>query len=168
GDFEGFDASQQAYLLESACWVLIQFSQFIFGKDLEAEKIMWAICDSLFHSYHVSGDNVFQWLKSLPSGHYLTAIINSIFVLLALVITFLMACEEQGIAPSEQQADAFFEDNDVVAYGDDHCIAIARKYISFYNQNTLVGLLLRLGLYYTDELKTGTTVPDFRSIEEIS
>jgi len=93
---------------------LIEFNQFIFGEDPQAKTIMWAIVFGLFSSFHVSGDNVFQWLKSLPSGHYLTAIINSIFVLLALVVAFLMANAEQGVPPSDSVANDFFQENDVV------------------------------------------------------
>lgn len=168
GDFEGFDASEQAYILKSALEVLIEFSQYVFGEDDFARRQMQAIAVGLVFSFHVSGKNVFQWLKSLPSGHYLTAIVNSIFVLLALSSAYLLSKQKQGVQISILDAHYFWENFGVVSYGDDHIIAVPPSCISFYNQTTLVGLLREFGLYYTDELKSGNEVAETRPITEIS
>nr|UZC83387.1 polyprotein [Anagyrus vladimiri dicistrovirus] len=168
GDFEGFDASEQAYILKAAINVLIDFSQFVFGKDEFARVQMEAISVGLLHSYQVSGKHVFQWLKSLPSGHYLTAIANSCFVLLSLSSAYLLAKQKLGNRISSLDVAYFWDHFGVVAYGDDHVIAVPPECLSFYNQNTLVELLREFGLYYTDERKTGSFVPDSRPIEEIA
>lgn len=168
GDFEGFDASEQAYLLQTACNVLIDFSQYVFGEDLYARRQMEAIISSLVNSFHVSGKYVFQWLKSLPSGHYLTAIVNSVFVLLAISSAFLLARKKQGVSVTILDVNEFWQECDIVAYGDDHILGIPDRYLSFFNQNTLVDLLREFGLYYTDESKSGGEVPDFRPLTDIS
>ncbi|QQD86568.1 polyprotein [Diversinervus elegans virus] len=168
GDFEGFDASEQAYILRAVLDVLIDFSQYIFGEDPFARVQMNAIAVGLIFSYHISGKNVFQWLKSLPSGHYLTAIANSIFVLIALSSAYLLALKRREQPVSSLDVDYFWEHFGLVAYGDDHVLAVPRSCASFYNQNTLVDLLREFGLYYTDELKSARGVSDTRPLTDIS
>lgn len=167
GDFEGFDASEQLYLLQTACKILIDFSQFVFGVDDEARIQMEAICIGLYNSFHASGQMLIQWVKSLPSGHYLTAIVNSIFVVLVMCSAFIKTTRREE-EPLSVRARYFFKECDIVAYGDDHLLSIPDKYIDKLNQQTLVEVLKEFGLSYTDERKTNNVETKTRPITEVT
>nr|AWK77866.1 nonstructural polyprotein [Renmark bee virus 1] len=166
GDFEGFDASEQIELLRSSGKVLIELSRKI-CKSSEFEcKQMEMIMESLFCSLHIGRDGVvFQWLKSLPSGHYLTAVVNSILVNLAMCMSLMEATNDYTF----NRAHDFFESFGIVAYGDDHVVAVPIQYLPVFNQQTLPGLLRKFGMYYTIETKSDIEI-DFQSrpITEVS
>ncbi len=45
-------------------------------ENARIRKVLWA---EVYNSKHISGSNVYWWTHSLPSGHPLTTIINSIY-----------------------------------------------------------------------------------------
>lgn len=164
GDFEGFDASQHALILEAAGEVLIELSKLLLGTNDEQAKIMWVLLQSLFSSVHIVHDNVVRWTHSLPSGHYLTAIINSIFVNLAFCIVWMLAHYQSNVI----FARSFWRECGIVAYGDDHIVSIPANRLEIFNQKTLVKLFLRIGLIYTMEDKGTTILQQSRKLTEIS
>jgi len=149
GDFEGFDASQHQRLLEAACEVLIQLSIRFLNTTPEEAKIMRVLCVTLINSLHICGDEVYQWTHSLASGHYLTAIINSIFVNLAFGCVWQIAHDRM----SYKCAREFWIKCGIVAYGDDHIVSIPLSEIRYMNQQNLPKFMNKIGLTYTLENK---------------
>lgn len=164
GDFEGFDASQHQLLLEAAGEVLIQLSKRFCGTTEEDAQVMRVLLVSLINSLHITGKEVYQWTHSLPSGHYLTAIINSIFVNLAFGCVWQLAFNEV----SYYTARKFWKECGIVAYGDDHIVSIPAEYLKLINQMTLPELFSRIGLSYTMEDKDAVAESDSRPITSIS
>lgn len=163
GDFEGFDASQAQRLLMGAGRVLINLSKRFCGTTEEDAFVMWCLLISLFNSVHITGKEIYQWTHSLPSGHYLTAIINSIFVLLSFCIIFQMHKEKSSYTTARR----FYKQCGKVAYGDDHIITVPNSEPDF-NQQTLTGLFKKIGLSYTMEDKDAVAEAPFRKITDIS
>jgi len=163
GDFEGFDASQHQRLLEAAGEVLIALSRKFCGTTNEDAKIMRVLLVSLFNSIHITGNEVYQWTHSLPSGHYLTAIINSIFVNLAFLCIWQLAFKV-----GYHSARMFYSLCAIVAYGDDHIVSIPESCIEIFNQMTLPDLFKKIGLSYTMEDKDATATRPYRDISEIN
>lgn len=164
GDFEGFDASQHSQLLEAAGEVIIQLSVRFLNANERQVKIMRVLMTSLFNSLHVSGQEVYQWTHSLPSGHYLTAIINSLFVNIAFGCIWQMAFDNK----SYLFARKFWEECGIVAYGDDHIVSVPKFRLNLFNQLTIPNLFKRIGLSYTMEDKDAIANAPSRKIEEIS
>lgn len=168
GDFEGFDASQIVQLLEAAGKVLINISKRFCGTTDEEAYVMWCLLISLFNSIHITGKEVYMWTHSLPSGHYLTAIINSIFVLLSFCIVWQYYQQRKtGKPTSYLVARSFYKKCGKVAYGDDHVITVPSSEEGF-NQQTLIELFSEIGLSYTMEDKDVVATSKFRKLEEVA
>nr|AWK77894.1 nonstructural polyprotein [Perth bee virus 1] len=152
GDFEGFDSSQQKEILRQACEILICLCD---DPNLEKEerqkheKARRVLMDNLLESVHYDFGELSMWIKGLPSGHYLTALVNSLFVILSFVYSFWRA---SGLN-ANVAVDVFFKDFFIITYGDDHVICIPDKWKNVFNQLTVKNYLSELGLSYTTEDK---------------
>uniref|UniRef100_A0A0C9RMV9 ORF1_0 protein n=1 Tax=Fopius arisanus TaxID=64838 RepID=A0A0C9RMV9_9HYME len=164
GDFEGFDSSEQSEILNEVLEVLIELAKKIFKIDLEHEIQMRAIFVSLVNSLHINGDHVIQWLKSLPSGHYLTAIVNSIYVALLMCLVFMDSVNNF----SYTIALLFFMLFALVAYGDDHLVAVPERFLEHFNQITLPKIMEQYGMSYTLESKETDVNFKSRTIEQVT
>lgn len=164
GDFEGFDASQHQQLLEAAGEVLIELSIRFLGTTTHQARIMRVLLVSLFNSLHVTGKEVYQWTHSLPSGHYLTAIINSIFVNISFGVIWQIAFNESNYL----HARAFWNECGIVAYGDDHIVSVPQQRLELFNQFTIPQLFKTIGLSYTMEDKDAEVQAASRSLSQIS
>lgn len=185
GDFEGFDASQCMPLLVVAGEVLIELSKMFCGTTEEEAHVMRVLLIGLYNSTHITEHEVFRWTHSLPSGHYLTAIINSIFVNLVFCVVWMLAhrqkelqalsglqnstlyCRSRYIG-SYLLARSFFKKCGIVAFGDDHIVSVPIYAIPYFNQQLLPGLMREIGLGYTMEDKDREVDVLTRRITEIS
>lgn len=164
GDFEGFDASQHQRLLEAAGEVLITLAKRFLSITPEDETVMRVLLVSLWNSLHITGKEVYQWTHSLPSGHYLTAIINSLFVNISFGCVWQIAKERT----SYLSARSFWELCGIVAYGDDHVVSIPDSELHNFNQLVLGDLFKKIGLSYTLEDKDAVAEKESRDISEVS
>lgn len=164
GDFEGFDASQHQRLLTAAGEVLIELSKRFLGSTEEDTQVMRVLLVSLFNSFHISGREVYQWTHSLPSGHYLTAVLNSVFVNISFGIVWQLATGECSYMNARQ----FWKECGIVAYGDDHIVSIPESRLEVFNQMNLPSLFKIIGLGYTMEDKDATATEFARPLHQIS
>lgn len=164
GDFEGFDASQLQKFLEQAGEVLIQLSVRHLGANEEDVRVMRVLLVSLINSFHICGKEVYQWTHSLPSGHYLTAIINSVFVNIVFGCIWQIAFDDISYV----FARSFWNECGIVAYGDDHIVSIPANRIDIFNQLTIPELFRRIGLSYTMEDKDAIATRPCREITEVT
>nr|AWU67494.1 non-structural polyprotein [Bat dicistrovirus] len=164
GDFEGFDASETAHVLRYCFLVLIELSKRFLRATEEDVRIMWVLAESCLCSMHITGSEVYQWTHSLPSGHYLTAIINSVFV----NVSFGMAWQSCFEVTSYMFARQFWKECGIVAYGDDHLVSIPDTRLSQFNQFTLPDIFRPFGLNYTMEDKDAEVFEEARPITEVS
>jgi hypothetical protein len=89
GDFSRFDASEQPFLL----WSILDYINEWYDDGPEnalARKVLWM---EVVHSRHITtlqgkSVHVVQWNKSLPSGHPMTTIINSMYAMFSLVYCY--------------------------------------------------------------------------------
>lgn len=163
GDFEGFDSSQMQPVLRAAGEVLKRIAKEVLGASEEDLLVMQVLLESLLSSFHLNKNFIYAWLKGLPSGHFLTAVINSIFVLLSFNMSW-----QNAFGVSMQQASLFFEVCGIVAYGDDHIVSVPSWAIQEFNQFTLIGLMKKIGLSYTLEDKDAVVERPHRLLSEIS
>lgn len=167
GDFEGFDASQNAPMLRACMEILRDLSQFLFfeeGMPADHLAAMEVLSESLVCSHHISENIAYRWSKSLPSGHYLTAIVNSLFVNLAFLMCYGEARGEFKYFVLKQ----FYEKGDLVTYGDDHVVSFPIESIEYFNELTLPGLMKTIGLFYTLEDKDSVASNKWRKITEVT
>lgn len=164
GDFEGFDASQHLCLLEAAGEVFVEISRRCLGATEEQVLVMRTLLISLLNSFHITGKEVYQWTHSLPSGHYLTAPINSVFVNIAFGCIWQIALNKI----SYMTARSFWNECGIVAYGDDHILSIPSHRIERFNQFTIPEYFKEIGLSYTMEDKDCEVTRPYRDLTEVT
>lgn len=142
GDFKSFDSSQQPCVLLE---IFEQIDQWYGGTAQEsmARRVLWL---DLIHSRHIGGAGVdqchiYQWNKSLPSGHPFTTIVNSIYSL-----TMIIACYMHATG----DLTGFWNHVMAVVYGDDNVVNVDDATITVFNQKVVAKQLLeRYGMTYT-------------------
>jgi len=164
GDFENFDSSLLTQILDGARIVLNDLAQDLEGFEPKHNDIRDVLFHDLVHSVHLAKDQLYAWTHSLPSGHYLTAIVNSIYV--NLVFRYL-ACDALNLTGPD--IDRQCRRLKMVTYGDDHIVAIPAECEEKLNQNTLPDLFAKIGMGYTDETKDLTReLSNTRPIDQIT
>jgi hypothetical protein len=103
---------------------------------------------------------VYEWHKSLPSGHPMTSITNSMYNSIQFRLCWIK-CYSIPHMPHFRKEVALAD------YGDDNVFNCSDKAAVRFNQDTLPGFMAQFGMEFTNELKTGT-VATMRTIEEVS
>lgn len=152
GDFKFYDATEQP----SLHWPILDFINEWYDDgpvNATVRKVLWY---ELVHSRHIGGRGhnqcvVYQWYKSLPSGHPFTTIVNSMYSLTVIVASY-------GIATGDVYS--FWDKCGAVTYGDDNVINPHSTIADSFNQVTLASILLdNFGMTYTPGRKDGKWVP---------
>lgn len=143
--------------------MLKRIAKEVLGASEEDLLVMQVLLESLLSSIHLNKDILYLWLKGLPSGHFLTAVINSLFVLLSFSMTWQLA-----FGVDLRRAFEFFEVCGIVAYGDDHVVSVPEWATQRFNQFTLIELMKKIGLSYTLEDKDAVVERPHRELSEVS
>lgn len=155
GDFKRFDASQQPAIL---CYILEYINNWYTrgGASPEDNRVREVLFLDLIHSRHLTGeanvlDTVVQWNKSLPSGHPLTTVVNSMFSLFTLT-----ACYVDLTGDLTCMWDKVY----LCTYGDDNVAKVDDTVIEVFNQVTVAEAMQRLfSLTYTSDVKGAELTP---------
>lgn len=163
GDYSGFDASQHPTILK-----LIGEEISTFYPDRENDLLRATLWQEVYASRHINNHFeqdkeawLYEWRKSLPSGHPGTTVINSIYNLTLLVLCFHDA--------TGMPMDHFWDFVAPIVYGDDNIVAPHPAIRHLFNQHTITALMARYGMKYTDELKgESSTSPPLRHLHEVT
>jgi hypothetical protein len=162
GDFSRFDSSEQPYFHEA----ILDYIQKWYRKDQDwneedelVREILWM---DLVHSRHLTGlgnslEYVVQWNKSLPSGHPLTTIVNSMYSLISLA-----HCYVARVHTYDMWDHAY-----VCTFGDDNIASVDDEICELFNQVTVAESMADLGLTYTSGHKDRELVP-YTGIDDIT
>lgn len=160
GDFKAFDSSEQPCIHDAILKVINQW--YDDGEEnARIRRVLWL---ELTHSRHIGGTgydqrHVYQWNKSLPSGHPFTTIVNSIYSLVLLVGAYISVTGDWT---------GFWENVSPVTYGDDNVVNVASGVDSIYNQRTVSeALATEFGVRYTPGDKTGE-FKDFMTLTDVT
>lgn len=150
GDFKSFDSSLQPIVMEA----ILDYINRWYDDGEENQRVRRVLWLELCHSRHIGGRGshqnfVYQWNKSLPSGHPFTTILNSIYSLVVLVSSY--------IAITGDSTDFWVHVNALV-YGDDNVLNVDTIASEVYHPLNLSHVLARdFGMVYTSGDKTATT-----------
>lgn len=170
GDYEAFDASQHREVLEAAFEVFIKIGDMLFGYSEEDKLVLRTLGEGLLSTYMILGKDIYRWVHSLPSGHFLTSILNSIYTHMTFILCFDICLKErnEGKNVNIMELSKFYECGALVAYGDDHIVAFPEFAIKWFNEMTVPEFMKQIGVGYTMETKTGKAEAPFRSLYDIS
>lgn len=162
GDFGNFDGTLLLQIIDQI-GLMINDWYDDGPKNRQIRSILWK---ELSNSIHIEEDNLYFWTHGHPSGHPLTAILNSVYNSVVCRIVFIMCAREANLTMTMKD---FRSNVSMISYGDDNVLNISPNVISFFNQNTMSEMFSKIGMEYTDELKNSSvlTVP-FRFLDDIS
>jgi hypothetical protein len=152
GDFKRFDSSEQPYIH----YAILDFvNRWYDDGELNARvrSVLWM---DLVHSRHLGGDgrdqsHVYQWNKSLPSGHPFTTPVNSLYSLITLT-----ACYCKATGDFKDMWDNVY----IATFGDDNITNVDDATAEVFNQVTVARDMEELfGLTYTAGSKGAELVP---------
>lgn len=152
GDFKRFDASEQPYMHGA----ILRFINRWYDDGEENARIRRILWLDLVHSRHLTGlfgdaRYIVQWNKSLPSGHPLTTIVNSLYSMITLTACYI---ELTG------DTSNMWEHAALATFGDDNLNAVDDTVSEVFNQVTVAEAMQRMfGLTYTSGSKDGTLTP---------
>lgn len=161
GDFKGFDSSEQPDIHNA---ILRQINNWYDDgeENRRVREILWL---EVTHSRHIGGtegkiNQVYQWNKSLPSGHPATSVINSFYnlTLFNLVWTDIM-----GLPYSSRFNEFVY----ACVYGDDNILNVDSAVTGKFNQETITRAMAARHMTYTTEDKL-SEVTKTRSLHQIS
>lgn len=152
GDFSRFDSSEQPWVHMSLLTYVNKWYRFNNDKwteeDEKVRNILWL---DLVHSRHITGAgnqlrHVVQWNKSLPSGHPLTTMVNSMYSLVTLTGCYVSLTGD---------ATDMWEHVCIITFGDDNINSVDDEMCERFNQVTVGEKMSELfGLTYTPGNKT--------------
>lgn len=163
GDFSRFDASEQPWVHEVILDTINRWYRVGGGTDEDdlVRRVLW---QDLVHSVHLTGNgnslsHLVQWHKSLPSGHPLTTVVNSMYSLLALTACYI-----------HLTGDAFnmWDHAFINTFGDDNITGVDDSVKEVFNQVTVENAMRELfNLTYTAGAKDGKLVP-YTTIDKVT
>lgn len=160
GDFKSFDASEQPCILE----LFLNYINDWYNDGDENRRIRTVLWSELVHSRHIGGIGkeqryVYQWAKSLPSGHPFTTIVNSMYSLFCMVASYSV---------NTGDFHNFWDHCASVVFGDDNVSGMDDSVADKFNQVTTADALKNeFGMVYTSDVKDGKLVP-YTHIEDIT
>ena len=161
GDFSRFDSSEQPWVHSCILGYINRwYARNNSAWKPEDDQVRYVLWLDLVHSRHVTGvgsslQYVVQWNKSLPSGHPLTTIVNSMYSLITLTACYMKRMN----GSSDMWQHAFIN-----TFGDDNLTAVDDEVCDVFNQVTVAEDMMSLfGLTYTSghkdrELEPYTTI----------
>jgi hypothetical protein len=158
GDYSGYDGSEKPVPHQAILNIINRWYDDSEENQL-VRHVLWA---EVVQSRHISGALIYIWPSSLPSGHPLTALINTIYNGLA-----FRYCWYRAVGMDKKLLFDFLRYVYVIMLGDDNTYCVHPDFRSVMNNNNLEGWMRQFGLDYTDETKTGT-MTGARMLEEIS
>lgn len=158
GDFSNFDGSLNMQVLTKICEKINEW----YDDGDENGLIRNVLWDHLCNADVLVKGDVIRQTHSQPSGNPLTVIINSLFNAIVMRIAYLLLKQERG-QPLVCDYRTYVAD---IVYGDDDVKSVSAEIIDWFNQITLTQALKSIGLTYTDETKSGATIP-FKSLDDV-
>jgi len=159
GDYSAFDGSEKPIIHSMILEIINRFYPNATSEENLVRTVLWA---ELVNSKHAFGDILYQWVSSLPSGHPLTAIVNTLYNGIALRFAWAEAVEWNVLLCSLFSSYVY-----MIALGDDNAFGVHDDFKHVFNEMTLGTHLAKIGLTYTTELKGVATIP-LRHISEIA
>jgi hypothetical protein len=147
GDFKGFDKRQHPGIMK-AIWDSICANMP--NCDKNTKKLFDTIGEETYNATHLGGDcykrdTLYRTDGSLPSGHPLTSVLNSIY---NMVVFRLAWVDQKGMSKVAE----FRDEVDLFVYGDDNACAPSDRHIDF-NFMSLKKFSPKINMIYTSESK---------------
>lgn len=160
GDFKAFDSSLQPCVMD----IILDYINKWYNDgpiNQRVRKVLWL---DLLHSRHVGGLGkdqryIYQWTKSLPSGHPFTTILNSMYSLIMLVACYVRVTGDWT---------GFWDNCFTITYGDDNVTNVSDEKAELFNQVSVAKVMWNdFKMTYTSDVKDGDLV-EYTDLSDVS
>lgn len=158
GDYSSYDGSEKPLVH----WAILDVIQKFYNDGSDNALIREILWMEVVNSKHIRGSTVYEWVSSLPSGHFMTIHINNMYNHMAFRYAWMRMHDDDPASLQEFTKYVY-----LIVQGDDNLYSISAEKIDLFNQSTIAVRLAEMGLTYTDELKSGEMVP-WRLLEEVT
>jgi hypothetical protein len=163
GDFSNFDMSLLIALTEGVGEAIIEWFKMC-GSTEEETRVRRVLLQEIYRSIRVNGRVVYECLQGVPSGHFLTALFNSILNYVIVKTCVFYNARKKGITMNHE---IFAELYDCAMVGDDHIVAQDEE-IDWFDQQVLQETIAYIfGMGYTDSTKAAK-VAKFTKRDELT
>ncbi len=130
----------------------------ILGSDVDKQNfIRYVLMQEISQATRINGRVVYRCLQGIPSGHFLTAIFNSILNEVIIKSSIMYYCKVKGIP---MDFGIFHRNFRIATFGDDHIVAVSEEFQPWVNQMVLQQLIkILFGMGYTDSQKNLDVLP---------
>jgi hypothetical protein len=157
-DYTGFDTDHGPIMVMLAIDVI----NYWYDDEPANQRARVAYGQSIAHSYHIRGSVLELWPGSMPSGNYLTTIINCLINLINLRWVFYRVNDNQiSCLPH-------FRDHVVVeVLGDDNAVAVSPDYIDKMSEAQIAKYVGELGYRATSASKDKPLATEMTTIDHL-
>jgi hypothetical protein len=159
GDYGSYDSSQTKQVGDEICEGINRW----YNDCEELQMARRVFFMDIYSSVHISGDTIYQWTKSLPSGHPLTTTVNSIYNKIILRMGFVTSMGRSYNALTLYRK--FIRE---IVYGDDNIVSVNEIVQDKFNISSMAEFCQTIYMDYTDETKSDQLNTAFREISDIS
>lgn len=163
GDFSNYDMSLPPWLTLGVINAILKWFELC-GSTPEENQIRRVLMEDILHSTRIHGRYVYRCPQGVPSGHFLTALFNSIvnYVIFKTCV-FAAFLDKEGRIMSDLEFDNFYECGMV---GDDH-VCGQNPEVDWFSQRIYQKYVKEIfGMDYTDSKKSAQ-ISDFTEWEDL-
>ncbi len=146
GDYSGFDRTIPTQIGDLFADYLLKTNPALSQHQTLIKQMVY----DLQHVTHLAGDLLYSPTHGNPSGQPLTACFNSFVNQLVVIGAFFWAGRDRGWTEKHYEQGV-----QLAVFGDDNLITVSNEVFPYFNFQTIHDFAARLGMKYTDSLKTG-------------
>lgn len=165
GDYKGFDGSEKSQVHDLQLAIVNRWYTRR-GATPEENQVRTMLWKELTNSKHIRHNIIYEWLSSLPSGHPMTAIVNSMYNEINFRYCWARMGQQLEIDYHESIKD-FESDCALIVLGDDNAYAVSPKYREYFTEVAVADWMSEIGMVYTSELKDVGLHKSLRRLEDI-
>jgi len=160
GDFSKFDGTLNSCIM----WKFVKVINEWYDDGPENALIRETFFLEVINSMHLCDGIFYMMNHSQPSGNPITTALNSFYNSVSMRIVYDICRTNAGVSVAE----TFNNHVNMVSYGDDNVVNFDDFVAEWFNQNTITEAYLKIGMIYTDELKSGDDMADHRLIDDVA
>jgi hypothetical protein len=159
GDFARYDTSLQRLVMMEICEAINRW----YDDGPENAMIRRTLFLEIVNSKHIYGKTIYEWLGSEPSGHPLTAVLNTLYTLTFFRLTYGETNPKGFLAMVEYDDHVY-----TIALGDDHINAVDEYAREFFTPHAIKLVAEKYGMSYTtaDKQEITPTTP-LQALEDV-
>jgi hypothetical protein len=149
GDYSKFDGTEKPYIHNNILKIINDW----YGDneiDNRVRKVLWL---ELTNSIHIQGKCIYEWHTSLPSGHPMTPVVNTMYNGIA-----FRYCWNRAFSDEPKIKRHFNEYCYLIAMGDDNVFSVDGRFSDRFTEVIVGKYMKELGLNYTSETKDAVNI----------